>query len=81
MDSPGEMSEVLVRSPVGRKELSLNLSVPGMSILQLLPNLARQILCPNPFKFRFTQRTVQVVDRLVVASNMSLDPGARKFPR
>jgi hypothetical protein len=75
------MSEVLVRSPVGRKELSLNLSVPGMSILQLLPNLARQIICPNPFKFRFTQRKVQVVDRLVVASNMSLDPGARKFHR
>jgi hypothetical protein len=31
-----EMSEVLVLSPVGRKELSLNLSVPGMSIHQLL---------------------------------------------
>jgi hypothetical protein len=28
-----EMSEVLVLSPVCRKELSLNLSVPGMSIL------------------------------------------------
>jgi hypothetical protein len=53
----GEMSEVLVLSPVGRKELSLNLSVPGMSILQLLPNLACQILCPNPFEFGFTQKT------------------------
>jgi hypothetical protein len=62
----GEMSEVLVRSPVGRKEPSLNLSIPGMSIVQLLPNPARQILCPNTFEFRFTQRTVQVVDRLVV---------------
>jgi hypothetical protein len=41
-------------------------SVPGMSILQLLPNPARQILCPNPFEFGFTQRTVQVVDHLVV---------------
>jgi hypothetical protein len=61
-----EMSEVLVLSPVGRKESSLSLSVPGMSILQLLPNLARQILCPNPFEFGFTQRTIQVVDRLVV---------------
>jgi hypothetical protein len=37
----GEMSEVLVLSPVGRKEPSLNLSVPDMSILQLLPNPAR----------------------------------------
>jgi hypothetical protein len=62
----GEMSEVLVLSPVGHKELSLNLSVSGMSILQLLPNPARQILCPNPFKFQFTQRTVQVIDRLIV---------------
>jgi hypothetical protein len=32
----GEMREVLVLSPVGRKKSSLNLSVPGMSILQLL---------------------------------------------
>jgi hypothetical protein len=62
----GEMSEVLVLSLVGHKELSLYLSVLGMSILQLLPNLACQVLCPNPFEFRFTQRTVQVVDRLVV---------------
>jgi hypothetical protein len=54
----GEMSEILVLSLVGRKVLSLNLSVPGMSILQLLPNPARQILCPNPFKFRFTQTMV-----------------------
>jgi hypothetical protein len=47
----GEMSEVLVLSPVGRKELSLNLSVTSMSILQLLPNPTRQILYPNPFEF------------------------------
>jgi hypothetical protein len=60
------MSEVLVLSPVGRKELSLNLSIPGMSILQLLSNPACQILCPNPFEFRFAQRMVQVVDRFVV---------------
>jgi hypothetical protein len=45
------MSEVLVLSPVGRKEPSLNLSVPGMSILQRLPNPTRQMLCLNPFKF------------------------------
>jgi hypothetical protein len=44
----GDMSEVLVLSPVGRKEPSLNLSVPGMRILQLLPNPARQVLCLNP---------------------------------
>jgi hypothetical protein len=37
-----------------------------MSILQLLPNPTRQILNPNPFEFGFTQRTVQVIDRLVV---------------
>jgi hypothetical protein len=47
----GEMSEVLVFSLVGCKEPSLNLSVPDMSILQLLPNPARQILCPNTFEF------------------------------
>jgi hypothetical protein len=44
-----EMSEVLVLSLIGRKEPSLNQSVPGMSIVQLLPNPARQILYPNPF--------------------------------
>jgi hypothetical protein len=53
----GEMSEVLVLSLVGRKEPSLNLSIPGISVLQLLPNPARQVLCTNPFEFRFTQRT------------------------
>jgi hypothetical protein len=47
----GEMSEILVLSPVGCQEPSLNLSVPGMRILQLLPNLARQVLCLNPFEF------------------------------
>jgi hypothetical protein len=52
----GEMSEVLVLFPVCRKEPSLNLSIPGMSILQLLPNPTRQILYPNPFEFGFTQR-------------------------
>jgi hypothetical protein len=44
-------SEVLILSTVGRKEPSLNLSVLCMSILQLLPNPARQILCLNLFKF------------------------------
>jgi hypothetical protein len=36
----GETCEILVLSPVGCKEPSLNLSVPSMSILQLLPNPA-----------------------------------------
>jgi hypothetical protein len=62
----GEMREVLVLSLVGRKESSLNLSVPSMSILQLLRNLACQVLCLNPIEFGLTQSTVQVVDRLVV---------------
>jgi hypothetical protein len=34
----GEMSEVLVLSLVSRVHLSLHLSIPSMSILQLLPN-------------------------------------------
>jgi hypothetical protein len=62
----GEMSDVLVLSLVGRKQPSLNFSVSDMSILQVLPNPTRQILYPNPFEFGFTQRTIQVVDRLVV---------------
>jgi hypothetical protein len=53
-----EMSEVLVLSPVGRKEPSLNLSVPDMSILQMLPNPACQVLCLNPFEFGLTHRTI-----------------------
>jgi hypothetical protein len=61
----GEMCEIVVLSTVGRKESSLNLSVPSMSILQLLPNPACQVLCMNPIEFGLTQSTVQVVDRLV----------------
>jgi hypothetical protein len=34
----GEMSEVLVLSLVNRLYPSLNLSIPNMNILQLLPN-------------------------------------------
>jgi hypothetical protein len=62
-----EMREILVLSSVRCKEPSLNLSVPGMSILQLLPNPARQVLCPNPIEFGLTQSTVQTVDCLVVS--------------
>jgi hypothetical protein len=61
-----EMREIIVLSPVGRKEPSLNLNVPGMSILQLLPNAARQVLCLNSIELGLTQSMVQVVDRLVV---------------
>jgi hypothetical protein len=60
------MSEVLVLSLVGPKEPSLNLSVPNMSILKLLPNPTCQVLCVNPFEFELTQRTIQVVDHLFV---------------
>jgi hypothetical protein len=58
-----EMSEVLVFSPVGRKEPSLNPSFLGMNILQLLPNPECQILCSNPFEFRVTQRTVPIQEQ------------------
>jgi hypothetical protein len=61
------MCEILVLSPVGRKELSLNLSVPGMSILQLLLDPACQALCLNPIEFGLTQSMIQVVDHLVVS--------------
>jgi hypothetical protein len=44
------MSEVLVLSSVGRNQPSLNLSVPSVSILQLLPNPTSQVLCLNPIK-------------------------------
>jgi hypothetical protein len=46
-----EISEILILSLVGCKELSLNLSVPGMSTLQPLSNPARQVLCLDPFEF------------------------------
>jgi hypothetical protein len=49
-----EMSEVLVLSLVSRIQPCLNVSIPSMSILQLQPNLARQVLCLNPFEFGLT---------------------------
>jgi hypothetical protein len=61
-----EMHDILVLSLVGHKESSLNLSIPGMSILQLLPNPTRKVLCLDPFEFGSTQSTVQVVDCLIV---------------
>jgi hypothetical protein len=62
----GEMSEVLVLSLVGHEQPSLNLSIPSVSFLQLLPNPTSQVLCLNPIEFGLTQSTKQVVDRLVV---------------
>jgi hypothetical protein len=54
----GEMREILVLSPVGRKEPSLNLIVPGKSIFQLLPNPTSQVLCLNPIEFGLAQSTL-----------------------
>jgi hypothetical protein len=46
-----EMREILILSLVGCKEPSLNLSILGMSIVQLLPNPACQVLCLNLIEF------------------------------
>jgi hypothetical protein len=62
----GEMSEMLVLSSVHRIQLCLNIRITSMSILQLQPNPARQIVCLNPIEFGLTQITVQVVEHLVV---------------
>jgi hypothetical protein len=62
----GEMSEVFVLSLVGREQPSLNLSIPSVSILQLLPNPTSQVFCLNPTEFGLTQSTKQLVDCLVV---------------
>jgi hypothetical protein len=51
----GEMSEVLVLYPVSRVHPSVNLSIPSMSILQLLPNPTSQVLYVNLIEFRLTQ--------------------------
>jgi hypothetical protein len=50
----GEIREVFVLPPVSRIEPSLNLSIPGMSILQLLSDPTRQVLCLNPIEFGLT---------------------------
>jgi hypothetical protein len=62
----GEMSEVLVLSPVSRIHLSLNLGVSNMSFLQHRSDSTSQALCVHPIKLRLTQSTKQVVDCLVV---------------
>jgi hypothetical protein len=73
------MREILVLSPVGRKEPSLNLIVPGMSILQLLPNPARQVLYPNPIEFGLSQSMVHVVDHLVVGVEHDPQSWSKQF--
>jgi hypothetical protein len=62
----GEMSEVLVLSPVGRIHPSLNLGIPNMSLLQHQPDSTSQVLGVHPIELRLTQSTKQVVDRLIV---------------
>jgi hypothetical protein len=51
----GEMSEVLVLSPVSRIQPSLNLSISHMSFLQLCPNSKSQVLRMHPIEFGLTQ--------------------------
>jgi hypothetical protein len=51
------------------RSFSLNLSVPSLSILQLLPNPTTQVLCLNLIEFGLTQRTIQV--HYVKTSNRS----------
>jgi hypothetical protein len=60
------MSKILVLSLVSCKQPSLNLTVPNVSILQLLPNPTSQVLCLNSIEFGLTQSIEQVVDCLVV---------------
>jgi hypothetical protein len=62
----GEMSEILVLSPVGHIHPSLNLGIPNMSLLQHRLDSTSQVLGVHPIEFRLTQSTKQVVDRLVV---------------
>jgi hypothetical protein len=62
----GEMSEVLVLSPVGRTHPSLNLGIPNMSLLQHQPDSTSQVLDVHPIELRLTQSTKQVVDGLIV---------------
>jgi hypothetical protein len=62
----GEMSEVLVLSPVSRIHPSLKLGTPNMSFLQHRPDSTSQVLGVHPFKLMLTQSMKQVVDRLIV---------------
>jgi hypothetical protein len=50
----GEMSEILVLSLVSHIQPCLNIRIPIISILQLQPGPARQILHLNPIEFGLT---------------------------
>jgi hypothetical protein len=75
----GEMSVVLVHSLVGCIHPCLNLGIPNMSLLQHRQNSTSQVLDVHPIELRLTQSTKQKSIALLLASNMSLDPGTRKF--
>jgi hypothetical protein len=62
----GEMSEVLILSPVGRIHPSLNLGIPNMNLLQNLPDSTSQVLGVHPIELRLTQSMKQVVNHLIV---------------
>jgi hypothetical protein len=57
----GEMSEVLVLSPISRIHPSLKLSISNMSFFQHHTNSKSQVLRVHPIEFRLTQSTKQVV--------------------
>jgi hypothetical protein len=50
----GEMSEVLVLSPVGRIHPSLNLGIPNMSLLQHQLDSTSHVLGVHPIELRLT---------------------------
>jgi hypothetical protein len=60
------MSKVLVLSPVGRIHPFLNLGNPNMSLLKHQPDSTSLVLGVHLIELRLTQRTKQVVDRLIV---------------
>jgi hypothetical protein len=60
----GEMSEVLVLSPIGRIHPCLSLGIPNMSLLQHQPDSTSQVLGVHPIELRLTQSMKQVVDLL-----------------
>jgi hypothetical protein len=62
----GEMSEVLLLSPVGRIHPKLNLGIPNISFLQHRPDSTSQVLGVHPIELRLTQSMKQVVDHLIV---------------
>jgi hypothetical protein len=62
----GEMSEILVLSPVSRIHPSLSLSISNMSFFHHGPDSTSQALRMHPIELGLTQSTKQVVDYLIV---------------